>query len=226
MELYGFQQSLAKLQLSLEKAQGNYQSLGAARVQVCAANITSCWLLCGALAHQRACWVGRNSTHTHTHTTAAAHHTTLCCPATVLSCMQAEQEVAQLRTKLDEHHATNTHKAQRVRDAVTGRDTQQQLGCAGRCSARAAHAVCPCTNPHLRPPTHAQAEAVQRELDRLGSTLRQIGSYNESMRGEIAVTRRAAAAAEEALQKLEKEKQQQDYLIDDLQARVCGPCAV
>lgn len=34
MELYGFQQSLAKLQMSLEKAQGNYQSLSAVRVQV------------------------------------------------------------------------------------------------------------------------------------------------------------------------------------------------
>lgn len=66
-----------------------------------------------------------------------------------------------------------------------------------------------------------QAEAVQRELDRLGATLRQIEAYNESMKGEIAVTRRAAYAAEEAMQKLEKEKQQQDYLIDDLQVR--GP---
>lgn len=58
---------------------------------------------------------------------------------------------------------------------------------------------------------------MQRELDRLGATLRQIEAYNESMKGEIAVTRRAAYAAEEAMQKLEKEKQQQDYLIDDLQ---------
>jgi phage-related tail protein len=62
-----------------------------------------------------------------------------------------------------------------------------------------------------------QAEAVKRELDRLGTTLRQIEAYNESMKGEIAVTRRAAQSAEEAMQKLEKEKQQQDYRIDDLQ---------
>lgn len=34
VELYGFQQSLAKLQMSLEKAQGNYQSLSESRVQV------------------------------------------------------------------------------------------------------------------------------------------------------------------------------------------------
>lgn len=68
--------------------------------------------------------------------------------------------------------------------------------------------------------TILQAEAVQRELDRLGTTLRQIEAYNESMKGEIAVTRRAAYAAEEAMQKLEKEKQQQDYLIDDLQVQL------
>jgi hypothetical protein len=47
--------------------------------------------------------------------------------------------------------------------------------------------------------------------------LRQIEAYNESMKSEIAVTRRAAYAAEEAMQKLEKEKQHQDYLIDDMQ---------
>lgn len=34
MELYGFQQNLAKLQMSLEKAQGNYQCLSESRVQV------------------------------------------------------------------------------------------------------------------------------------------------------------------------------------------------
>lgn len=34
MELYGFQQNLAKLQMSLEKAQGNYQSLSESRLQV------------------------------------------------------------------------------------------------------------------------------------------------------------------------------------------------
>jgi hypothetical protein len=37
------------------------------------------------------------------------------------------------------------------------------------------------------------------------------------MKSEIAVTRRAAYAAEEAMQKLEKAKQHQDYLIDDMQ---------
>jgi hypothetical protein len=35
--------------------------------------------------------------------------------------------------------------------------------------------------------------------------------------GEIAVTKRAAHAAEAAVQRLEKEKRQQDFLIDGLQ---------
>lgn len=34
MELYGFQQNLAKLQMSLEKAQENYQTLNSKRAQV------------------------------------------------------------------------------------------------------------------------------------------------------------------------------------------------
>eukprot|EP00879_Flechtneria_rotunda_P033179 GHRR01036724.1.p1 GENE.GHRR01036724.1~~GHRR01036724.1.p1 ORF type:complete len:546 (+),score=242.57 GHRR01036724.1:177-1814(+) len=119
VELYGFQQSLAKLQTNLEKAQDNYHSLSSMRVQ-------------------------------------------------------AEQELSQLRHKLTQQQTTTKQEAQR-------------------------------------------AEAVQRELDKLGSTLRQIEAYNESMKGEIAVTRRAAYAAEAAMQKLEQEKMQQDYLIDDLQ---------
>ncbi len=49
------------------------------------------------------------------------------------------------------------------------------------------------------------------ELDRLGATLKQVEEYNEAMKGEIAVTRRAAYAAEEAVQKLEKAKMEQDF---------------
>jgi hypothetical protein len=60
-------------------------------------------------------------------------------------------------------------------------------------------------------------------LDRLGVTLRQIEAYNEAVKGDIAVTRRAAYAAEEAMQKLEKEKQHQDLLIDDMQVVMLPP---
>jgi hypothetical protein len=37
------------------------------------------------------------------------------------------------------------------------------------------------------------------------------------VKGDIAVTKRAAYAAEEAVQRLEKEKQRQDFLIEGLQ---------
>ena len=57
----------------------------------------------------------------------------------------------------------------------------------------------------------------QQKLDSLASALKQIEAYNEQMNGEIAVKRREAYATEEAVQKLEKAKMEQDYLIDGLQ---------
>lgn len=54
-------------------------------------------------------------------------------------------------------------------------------------------------------------------MDDLATTLKQVELYNEAMKSEIAVTRRATYAAEESMQKLEKEKQHQDFLIDQLQ---------
>lgn len=64
-----------------------------------------------------------------------------------------------------------------------------------------------------------RAEQFQVELDRLGATLRQVEEYNEKVKSEIAVTRRATYAAEEAISKMEKEKKEQDLLIDQLQVR-------
>lgn len=57
----------------------------------------------------------------------------------------------------------------------------------------------------------------QRELERLNQTLQQIEKYNEEMKSEIAVTRRVTYAAEQAAQKLEKAKLEQDLYIDRLQ---------
>lgn len=62
-----------------------------------------------------------------------------------------------------------------------------------------------------------RVEKHQLELDRLGATLKQVEAYNEAMKGEIAVTRRAAYAAEGAVQQLEKEKLEQDLRIDTMQ---------
>ena len=60
-------------------------------------------------------------------------------------------------------------------------------------------------------------ERYQLELDKLNGTLKQIEAYNEQMKSEIAVTRRATYVAEESVSKLEREKQGQDVLIDGLQ---------
>ncbi|MEW5316880.1 MAG: hypothetical protein WDW38_008222 [Sanguina aurantia] len=60
-----------------------------------------------------------------------------------------------------------------------------------------------------------QVEKFQSELDRLSATLKQIEGYNEAMKGEIAVTRRAAYAAEEAASKQERAKMVQDFRRDE-----------
>jgi septal ring factor EnvC (AmiA/AmiB activator) len=65
-----------------------------------------------------------------------------------------------------------------------------------------------------------QVEKFQTELDKLNGTLKQIEAYNEQMKGEIAVTRRATYVAEEAVTRLEKDKKDQDYLIDTLQEQL------
>eukprot|EP00899_Mesostigma_viride_P013156 jgi/Mesvir1/21841/Mv04224-RA.1 len=67
-----------------------------------------------------------------------------------------------------------------------------------------------------------KAEALQLEMNKLAGTLRQIETYNEQMKDEIAVTRRATYVAEESAARLEKEKVVQDLLIDDLQETLKG----
>ena len=59
-------------------------------------------------------------------------------------------------------------------------------------------------------------DSHQKELDDLNATLRQVEAYNEQMKGEIATTRTATYAAEESATALEKEKLDQDVLIDVL----------
>merc|ERR1712166_268353 len=52
------------------------------------------------------------------------------------------------------------------------------------------------------------------ELDKVNLTLRQVESYNEQMRDEIAVTRRATYKAESDIQSLEDKQKWQDLYID------------
>ncbi len=63
-------------------------------------------------------------------------------------------------------------------------------------------------------------ESNKSELDTVNVTLRQIKEYNEEMKSEIAVTRRAAYKAEENITNLESKKMTQDLLIDSLNEQV------
>lgn len=74
---------------------------------------------------------------------------------------------------------------------------------------------------------HAEMEALrqkversQLELDKLGATLQQIEAYNDQLKSEIAISRRATYAGEEHVVRAEKIKKQQDVLITQLQQRL------
>mmetsp|Transcript_13022 Transcript_13022/g.26684 ORF Transcript_13022/g.26684 Transcript_13022/m.26684 type:complete len:924 (+) Transcript_13022:121-2892(+) len=60
----------------------------------------------------------------------------------------------------------------------------------------------------------------QSELDALNETIRQVKLYNEEMKGEIAVTRRATYKAEDNVKNLETAKKDQDLYIDSLNERI------
>lgn len=122
VELYGFQQGLAKLQMQLETTHQNYQAINSLR-------------------------------------------------------LQAEAQLAEMRSRVDEDSTTTKIERSRV-------------------------------------------EKHQLELDRLGATLKQVETYNEQMKGEVAVTRRAAYAAEGAVQQLERQKLEQDLRINGMQESV------
>ena len=61
---------------------------------------------------------------------------------------------------------------------------------------------------------------LKSELDALNETIRQVKAYNEEMKGEIAVTRRATYKAEENVKELESAKEGQDLYIDSLNERI------
>ncbi len=63
----------------------------------------------------------------------------------------------------------------------------------------------------------AQAEALQRELDRIAASLRAIQAHNEAVPSEVAAAKRATYATEGAVQVLGAQKQEQDLLIESMQ---------
>ncbi|KAK9821181.1 hypothetical protein WJX74_006086 [Apatococcus lobatus] len=65
-----------------------------------------------------------------------------------------------------------------------------------------------------------KVDDFQSETDKLAASLKNIEKYNEEMKGEIAVTKRATYAAEQAVQTAEKGKKEQDFLIEALHAQI------
>lgn len=65
----------------------------------------------------------------------------------------------------------------------------------------------------------AQHKKCAAELEAINETLRQIDEYNNEVKSEIAMTRRATYKAEQSMQQLEKNKNDQDLLVDSLSKR-------
>lgn len=65
-----------------------------------------------------------------------------------------------------------------------------------------------------------QRKKYSLELESLNETLRQIENYNNEVKSEIAMTRRATYKAEQSIQSLEKHKEQQDIYVDRLTQQV------
>lgn len=61
-----------------------------------------------------------------------------------------------------------------------------------------------------------QEKKYASELEAINETLRQIQEYNEEVKSEIAMTRRATHKAEQSMQSLEKHKDFQDVYVDKL----------
>lgn len=65
-----------------------------------------------------------------------------------------------------------------------------------------------------------QHKKYSAELESLNETIQQIEKYNEEVKGEIALTRRATYKAEQSMQTLEKYKGDQDMYVDNLNKQV------
>ena len=58
------------------------------------------------------------------------------------------------------------------------------------------------------------------ELEALNETIRQIEKYNEEMKSEIAITRRATYKTEQSMQEIEKRRENQDFYVDNLNKQI------
>ena len=65
-----------------------------------------------------------------------------------------------------------------------------------------------------------QRKKHQQELEQLNDTIRQIKIYNEEVKSEIALTRRAAYKTEQSMAELEKNKESQDTFADNMNHQI------
>jgi coiled-coil domain-containing protein 40 len=65
-----------------------------------------------------------------------------------------------------------------------------------------------------------QQKSYAVELESLRETIKQIEAYNDEVKSEIAVTRRATYKAEQSMQQLENNKENQDLYVDSLNKQV------
>jgi len=118
---------------------------------------------------------------------------------------QVQQQLAKLQMNLEKVHENHSIISQ-LRDQAEG-----DLS-----------AIKPTYSEHLKDVKEQRGkyDKYQAELDQLNMTLRQVEAYNEQMKSEIAVTRRATYKAEESITALESGKRTQDTLIDNLNEKL------
>jgi chromosome segregation ATPase len=143
-------------------------------------------------------------THAHTHTPALLLQSSKRARETIgVELYAAQQTLSRLQTKLDQtNDALERTALERERAEDELRELQEWF------ETRAGEAD----------EQRSAVDRYQQELDALNATLKHVEAHDREIKSEIAVTRTAAFAAEEAVGRLEKEKLEQDVLIDSLQA--------
>jgi len=61
---------------------------------------------------------------------------------------------------------------------------------------------------------------TRQELDSIKNSLKVVEKHNETLKGEVALNRRATYATEEAVNAIEVLKKKQDIIIDECQERI------
>ena len=143
-------------------------------------------------------------TRTHSHTSALLLQSSKRARETIgVELYAAQQTLSRLQTKLDQtNDALERTALERERAEDELRELQEWF------ETRAGEAD----------EQRSAVDRYQQELDALNATLKHVEAHDREIKSEIAVTRTAAFAAEEAVGRLEKEKLEQDVLIDSLQA--------